>query len=148
MKTVKIYTDGACKRDKVGGWGATLLYEKETIEKFGGEKSTTNNRMELTAVIEGLSAIEHPHEINIYLDSQYVKNGITTWIKGWKRNGWKTATKEPVKNSELWKRLDDLANTRGHNITWIWVKGHSGNPGNERADQLANNGVDTIRGVK
>ncbi len=116
-------------------------------ELFGGELATTNNRMELTAVIEGLAALKRPCEVVVYLDSQYVRQGITEWIKGWKARGWRTASKAPVKNVDLWQRLDTLVAQGGHNIDWRWVKGHAGNPGNERADALANRGVDMVYAV-
>ncbi|MDB5878436.1 MAG: Ribonuclease [Variovorax sp.] len=142
MDEVQIYTDGACKGNPgPGGWGAWL--KSGTIEKeiFGGELNTTNNRMELEAVIEGLAALKRPCKVVLYLDSQYVRQGITEWIHGWKAKGWRTAAKQPVKNVELWQRLDKLVQEAGHQIEWRWVKGHSGDPGNERADALANKGV-------
>ncbi len=140
-KTVTIYTDGACKGNPgPGGWGAWLSssggHEKEL---WGGEAATTNNRMELTAVIEALAALKAQTEVVLYLDSEYVRNGITSWIHNWKRRGWRTADNKPVKNVDLWQRLDALVQT--HRIDWRWVKGHSGDPGNERADALANRGV-------
>jgi len=140
-KAVQIYTDGACKGNPGrGGWGALLRYSGEERELFGGEASTTNNRMELTAVIEALSALKRPSHVVLHTDSQYVQKGITEWIHGWKERGWRTASKEPVKNVDLWKRLDEVASV--HRIDWIWVKGHSGHDGNERADALANKGVE------
>ena len=143
-KTVEIYTDGACKGNPgVGGWGALLRYGAHEKELFGGEAHTTNNRMELLAVIEGLRALKKRSQVEIYTDSQYVQKGISEWIHGWKARGWKTAAKEPVKNADLWRLLD--AATGQHQIDWRWVKGHAGDPGNERADQLANLGVDQVR---
>ncbi|MDK2123662.1 ribonuclease HI [Parachitinimonas caeni] len=137
---VELYTDGACKGNPgPGGWGALLVYKGREKELFGGEPDTTNNRMELMAVIAGLEALTRPCAVTVYLDSQYVKNGISTWIHGWKRNGWKTADKKPVKNADLWQRLDQVQ--ARHQITWQWVKGHAGHEGNERADELANRGV-------
>ena len=147
MTEVQIYTDGACKGNPgPGGWGAWLKSGTTEKEIFGGELNTTNNRMELTAVIEGLAALKRPCKVILYLDSQYVRQGITEWIKGWKAKGWITSTKQPVKNVELWKKLDELVSKGGHQIEWRWVKGHSGDPGNERADMLANKGVDKALG--
>ena len=137
---VIIYTDGACKGNPgPGGWGAILT--RGTVEKelFGGELLTTNNRMELTAVIEALTALKRPSEVALYTDSQYVRQGIMTWIHNWKKNGWKTSDRKPVKNADLWQTLDRLA--ANHKIAWHWVKGHADNPGNLRADALANRGV-------
>ena len=143
---VSIYSDGACKGNPgPGGWGALLVAGGRERELFGGEAHTTNNRMELLAVIRALEALTRHCEINLYTDSQYVKNGIETWIHGWKRNGWKTADRKPVKNVDLWHELDALA--KQHTIRWHWVRGHNDHPGNERADALANRGVDTIRGA-
>ena len=147
MKQVEIYTDGACKGNPgPGGWG--VLLRSGTLEKelFGGERATTNNRMEMMAVIEALSALKQPCEVTLYLDSEYVRKGITEWVKGWKARGWLTAAKQPVKNAELWQRLDALVASGGHKIDWRWVRGHAGNPGNERADALANRGVDKALG--
>jgi ribonuclease HI len=142
-KTVHIYTDGACKGNPgPGGWGAVLAWNGTERELFGGEAQTTNNRMELTAVIEALSALTRPCRVVLHTDSQYVQKGITEWIRGWKARGWRTAAKEPVKNSDLWKKLDEVVRT--HDIEWIWVKGHAGHVGNERADALANRGVASI----
>ena len=139
---MQIYTDGACKGNPgPGGWGAWLKSGDTEKEIFGGELVTTNNRMELTAVIEGLTALKRPCKVVLYLDSQYVRQGITEWVRGWKAKGWRTSTKQPVKNVELWQKLDELVEKGGHDIDWRWVKGHSGDPGNERADALANNGV-------
>lgn len=143
---VEIFTDGACKGNPgPGGWGAWLKYGERERELFGGEPHTTNNRMELTAVIRALEALKRPARARIHTDSQYVKNGITLWIRDWKRRGWKTADRKPVKNEDLWRRLDELA--ARHDLHWVWVKGHSGHDGNERADALANRGVGTIAGV-
>jgi len=140
-KAIHIYTDGACKGNPgPGGWGALLRFNGEERELFGGEASTTNNRMELTAVIEALGALKRPSHVMLHTDSQYVQKGITEWIHGWKARGWRTASKEPVKNVDLWKRLDEAA--ARHDIHWIWVKGHAGHEGNERADALANKGVE------
>ncbi|GAB3303176.1 ribonuclease HI [Pseudoclavibacter terrae] len=147
MSDVVMYTDGACKGNPgPGGWGVWLRSGDHEKELFGGELTTTNNRMELKAVIEGLSALKKPCTVALYLDSQYVRKGITEWIKGWKAKGWKTASKQPVKNAELWKELDALVEDSGHTIEWHWVKGHSGDVGNERADMLANKGVDQALG--
>ncbi|GAA4004346.1 ribonuclease HI [Comamonas faecalis] len=143
MDVVEIYTDGACKGNPgPGGWG--VLLRAGTLEKqlCGGERSTTNNRMELMAVIQALEALKRPCSVDLYLDSQYVRQGITSWIHGWKKKNWRTASGQPVKNIELWQRLDALAHGVGHQIRWHWVKGHAGHPGNERADALANQGVD------
>jgi ribonuclease HI len=147
LNEVQIYTDGACKGNPgPGGWGAWLKSGATEKELFGGELNTTNNRMELTAVIEGLAALKRPCKVLLYLDSQYVRMGITEWIRGWKAKGWRTSTKQPVKNVELWQQLDKLVAEGGHQIEWRWVKGHSGDPGNERADALANKGVDRALG--
>jgi ribonuclease HI len=143
-KIIHIYTDGACKGNPgPGGWGAVLEYDGTEREMYGGEPSTTNNRMELTAVIEALAALKRPCRVILHTDSQYVQKGITEWINGWKARGWKTAAKEPVKNVDLWKKLDEVV--RAHDIDWIWVKGHAGDVGNERADALANKGVESLR---
>ena len=137
---VEIYSDGACRGNPgPGGWGAILRFNEVEKELFGGEAATTNNRMELTAVIRALEALKQPSRVRVYTDSQYVQKGIKEWIHGWKRNGWKTAAKEPVKNKELWIELDELR--RKHEIEWHWVKGHAGHPENERADALANKGI-------
>lgn len=147
MTQVVIYTDGACKGNPgPGGWGAVLRSGKSEKELFGGELDTTNNRMELLAVIEALSALKRPCEVALYLDSQYVRKGITEWIHGWKKKNWRTAGGDPVKNVELWKRLDELVANAGHQIEWHWVKGHAGDPGNEHADALANKGVEKALG--
>ncbi|MBK9236959.1 MAG: ribonuclease HI [Rhodoferax sp.] len=143
MNAVQIYSDGACKGNPgPGGWGAWLKSADSQKELFGGELGTTNNRMELTAVIEGLSALKRPCKVTLYVDSQYVLKGMTEWIAGWKSKGWKTASKQPVKNVDLWQRLDALVSGAGHEIEWVWVRGHNGDPGNERADMLANRGVE------
>jgi ribonuclease HI len=142
---ITIYTDGACKGNPgPGGWGAWLRAGTHEKELWGGERLTTNNRMELTAVIEALGALRKPSRVAVYTDSAYVKNGITQWIHGWKQRGWRTADKQPVKNIELWQKLDALA--QQHRVSWHWVKGHAGDPGNERADQLANRGVASADG--
>jgi ribonuclease HI len=143
MDKIKIYTDGACKGNPgVGGWGALLIAGSRAKELFGGERDTTNNRMELMGVIQALQALKRPCEISLYTDSQYVLKGITEWIDGWKAKGWKTASKAPVKNVDLWQQLDQARQL--HKIEWIWVRGHTGDAGNERADQLANLGVDSV----
>ena len=141
---VEIYPDGACKGNPgPGGWGVLLRYKGQEKEMFGGEAGTTNNRMELLAVIRGLEALKRSCRIVVYTDSQYVQKGISEWIHGWKTRGWKTASKEPVKNADLWQQLDALRNN--HQVEWRWVKGHAGHEFNERADQLANAGVDSLR---
>lgn len=143
MDTVEIYTDGACKGNPgKGGWGALLIAGKHEKELFGGEDQTTNNRMELRAVIEALSVLKRPCKVIVHTDSKYVQQGISEWIHGWKARGWRTASKAPVKNADLWQALD--AAQTGHDIEWRWVKGHAGHEGNERADQLANRGVETL----
>ena len=142
-KTVTLYTDGACKGNPgKGGWGVLMRYGSHEKELFGGEAHTTNNRMELTAIIQGLAALKRPCAVVIYTDSQYVKNGMEKWIHGWKKNGWKTAAKQPVKNEDLWQQLDQLA--AQHQIQWQWVRGHTGHAENERADALANQGVASV----
>jgi ribonuclease HI len=146
MSIVDIYTDGACRGNPgPGGWGALLSSGAHQKELSGAEPLTTNNRMELTAVIRALEALKRPTEARIFTDSEYVRRGITEWVKGWKARGWKTADRKPVKNQDLWERLDALA--AGHRIEWHWVKGHSGVPGNERVDRLANEAIDALRGV-
>jgi ribonuclease HI len=142
MNQVEIYTDGACKGNPgPGGWGVLLRSGSTVKELYGGERSTTNNRMELTAVIKALEALKRPCAVTLHLDSQYVLKGITEWLPGWKAKGWKTASRQPVKNAELWRHLDDLLLRSGHVVDWRWVRGHNGDPGNERADALANLGV-------
>lgn len=140
---VELYTDGACKGNPgPGGWGALLRYNGTDKELFGGAPDTTNNRMEIMAVIEGLKALTRTSKVRVTTDSQYVKNGMTQWIENWKKNGWKTAAKKPVKNVDLWQALD--TQVAAHDVVWDWVKGHSGHPENERADELANKGIDSI----
>jgi len=142
-KKIYIYTDGACRGNPgPGGWGALLKYENHIKEIKGGSLLTTNNIMELTAVIESLNLLKFKSKVVVTTDSAYVKNGITTWIHNWKLKGWKTASKKPVKNKELWMKLDALSSK--HDILWKWVKGHSGNPDNDRADFLANQGIDDL----
>lgn len=142
---VEIYTDGACSGNPgPGGWGAVLRYGDHLKELHGGETgSTTNNRMELTAAIEALEALTRPAAVRIHTDSVYLRNGITAWLPRWQRNGWQTIGKKPVKNADLWRRLDSAV--AEHQVEWLWVKGHDGNPGNERADALANLGLDEAR---
>jgi ribonuclease HI len=142
LNRIEIYTDGACKGNPgPGGWGALLKSEGTQKELFGGELETTNNRMEMLAVIEALTALKRPCQVILHVDSQYVLKGMTEWLPGWKARAWKTAAKQPVKNVDLWQRLDTLVNGSGHAIEWCWVRGHNGDPGNERADALANRGV-------
>jgi len=137
---VEIYADGACKGNPgAGGWGALLQYQGREKTLFGGELATTNNRMELTAVIRALEALNRPSKVKIYTDSSYVQKGMSEWLASWKARGWRTADKKPVKNADLWLMLDTQA--QRHEIEWIWVRGHAGNDGNERADELANKGV-------
>jgi len=137
---VEVYADGACKGNPgPGGWGVLMVAGGRERELHGGEPATTNNRMELTAVIRALEALPRGSAVRLYTDSQYVQKGMTEWISSWKWRGWRTADKKPVKNEDLWKRLDELA--CNHNVEWYWVKGHAGHPGNERADALANKGV-------
>jgi len=143
LNRVEIYTDGACKGNPgPGGWGVLLKSGATEKELFGGERETTNNRMELMAVIMALEALKRPCHVFLHADSQYVLKGMTEWLAGWKVKGWKTAAKQPVKNVDLWQRLDALVASSGHKIEWRWVKGHNGDPGNERADDLANRGVE------
>jgi len=141
---IKIYTDGACKGNPgKGGWGALIQLGGESIEIFGGELNTTNNRMELIAVIEALDKVKaEPSRVMVFTDSTYVQKGISEWILNWKKNGWRSSNKQPVKNQDLWMRLDELK--QGMTIEWNWVKGHAGHPENERADFLANQGVESI----
>lgn len=140
---VVMYTDGACRGNPgPGGWGVYLQYKGKEKELYGGEPETTNNRMELMAAIQGLEALTRPCSVQLYSDSRYVLQGITNWIANWKKRGWKTAANKPVKNADLWQRLDDAMQT--HQVEWVWVKGHSGNFGNERADVLANLGIDSL----
>ncbi|MGI1670102.1 MAG: ribonuclease HI [Neptuniibacter sp.] len=144
MKLVEIFTDGACKGNPgPGGWGALLRYGENVKELFGGEENTTNNRMELMAAIVALETLNRPCEVVVTTDSQYVRQGITEWLEGWKKRGWKNSAKKPVKNADLWQRLDTA--TQPHQIEWKWVKGHSGHPENEKADQLANKGVEELK---
>lgn len=144
MKQVEIFTDGACSGNPgPGGWGVLLRWNGVTKELYGGEADTTNNRMELTAAIKALNALKEPCEVDLYTDSVYVRNGISSWIDSWKANNWKTSAKKPVKNAELWQQLDE-ARLR-HKVSWHWVKGHAGHPENERCDELARKGVDENR---
>ncbi len=141
MESVEIFTDGACKGNPgPGGWGALLRMGKHQKELYGGERETTNNRMELMAAIEALKALKRPCKVSLTTDSQYVRKGITEWMTGWKQRGWKNSAKKPVKNADLWKQLDE--ESQKHDIDWHWVKGHSGHPENELADELANRGVE------
>ena len=142
-RVVEVYADGACKGNPgPGGWGVLLVEGGRERELHGGEPATTNNRMELTAVIRALEALPHGSRVRLYTDSQYVQKGMKEWIHDWKRRGWRTADKKPVKNDDLWKYLDELA--RNHKVEWHWVRGHDGHPGNERADALANKGVESV----
>ena len=142
-KKINIYTDGACRGNPgPGGWGAVLMYGDARKEIFGGELDTTNNRMELRAAIESLRALKRASTLTLFTDSQYVLQGITEWIEGWKKRDWKTAAKKPVKNADLWKELD--SEVEKHAVDWGWVKGHAGNEGNELADELANKGIDQL----
>ena len=142
---VEIFTDGACKGNPgVGGWGVLLKYNGKERELFGGDKLTTNNRMELMAAIRGLEALNRPCRVILHTDSKYVQQGISEWIHGWKQRGWKTAGKQPVKNEDLWRLLDQQA--ARHQVQWVWVKGHAGHGGNERADRLANRGAEQAAG--
>ena len=140
---VEIFTDGACRGNPgPGGWGVVLRYNGHEKELYGGEPETTNNRMELTAAIRGLEALKRPCRVRLTTDSRYVQQGITEWLENWKRRQWKTAGRKPVKNADLWRRVDELA--RQHRVEWHWVRGHSGHPENERADELANRGIDEL----
>ncbi|MFN3835433.1 MAG: ribonuclease HI [Glycocaulis sp.] len=142
---ITIHTDGACSGNPgPGGWGALLEWKGHEKELFGGEADTTNNRMELKAAIEALNALKRPSKVRLVTDSVYVRDGVTKWIHGWKKNGWKTADKKPVKNADLWQALDEAA--RRHTVEWVWVKGHNGDPGNERADALARAGIAALKG--
>jgi ribonuclease HI len=147
LNSIEIYTDGACKGNPgPGGWGVLLISGTTEKELYGGERLTTNNRMELMAVIQALQALKRPCAVTLHVDSQYVLKGMTEWLAGWKAKGWRTSTKQPVKNQELWQALDELVNGAGHEIKWRWVRGHDGDPGNERADLLANRGVEVALG--
>jgi ribonuclease HI len=147
VNTIEIYTDGACKGNPgPGGWGVLLKSGSTEKELFGGETETTNNRMELMAVIQALEALKRPCHVVLHADSQYVLKGITEWLSGWKARGWRTAAKQPVKNVDLWQQLDALVAGSEHKIDWRWVRGHNGDPGNERADELANRGVEMALG--
>ena len=144
MKQVRAFTDGACSGNPgPGGWGAVLQFDDHERELHGGAADTTNNRMELTAAIEALKVLSKPCQVSLTTDSTYVKDGITQWLANWKRNGWRTAAKKPVKNQDLWQALDH--ESARHEIDWCWVKGHSGHPENERADRLANLGMEEVR---
>jgi len=143
MPVVQMWSDGACKGNPgPGGWGVWMRAGTHEKELFGGEENTTNNRMELTAVIEGLKALNTRCQVHLHVDSAYVMQGMTSWLPGWKRNGWRTAAKKTVKNEDLWRALDEQVGR--HEVHWTWVKGHAGNEGNERADDLANQGVDSL----
>lgn len=145
MKKIHLYTDGACRGNPgPGGWGVLIRYNGHEKTLHGGEKHTTNNRMELMAAIKGLAALKEPCEVDLTTDSQYVKNGITQWLDGWKKRHWKTADKKPVKNQDLWEQLD--AEASRHKVTWHWVKGHSDHPENDWVDALANQGIDELAG--
>jgi len=143
MADVEIYTDGACRGNPgPGGWGVVLRYGEHEKELYGGEPQTTNNRMELMAAIMGLESLKRPCSVELTTDSVYVRSGITEWLPNWKKRGWKTSARKPVKNIDLWQRLDEAV--QAHKVSWHWVKGHSGHPENERADQLANRGIDEL----
>lgn len=143
LQTVEIFTDGACRGNPgPGGWGALLRYEGHEKEIYGGERMTTNNRMELTAAIQALAALKNPCHVILTTDSEYLRRGITEWIHSWKQRGWKNSKKEPVKNQDLWQRLED--EIKRHRIQWHWVKGHNGHPENEHADELANRGIEEV----
>jgi ribonuclease HI len=140
---VEIFTDGACRGNPgPGGWGALLRYDGVERELYGGERETTNNRMELQAAIEALRALKRPCSVDLTTDSEYVRNGITSWLDNWKKKGWKTSARKPVKNADLWQALDE--ENQRHEVRWHWVRGHSGHPENERADELANRGIDEL----
>ena len=146
MTEVVIYTDGACSGNPgPGGWGVVLRWNNTEKELHGGDPVTTNNRMELMAAIQALEALKRPMKVSLHTDSKYLLDGITKWVEGWQRNGWKTAAKKPVKNDDLWRRL--LEAMRPHDVSWVWVKGHAGDPGNERADALARRGIAEVAGV-
>ncbi len=146
MTPVEIYTDGACRGNPgPGGWGVLMRYEGVEKTLHGGEAQTTNNRMELMAAIQALEALSRPCSVDLTTDSQYVRKGITEWMAAWKRRGWKTASRQPVKNRDLWERLDTLS--QRHEIRWHWVRGHTGHDGNERVDDLANRGIDELEGA-
>ena len=146
MTEVVIYTDGACSGNPgPGGWGVVMRWQDAEKEMYGAEPLTTNNRMELMAAIQALEALQRPTTVTLYTDSKYLLDGITKWIQGWQRNGWKTAAKKPVKNDDLWRRLVEAM--RPHDVRWVWVKGHAGDPGNERADALARRGIEEAAGV-
>ena len=137
---IEMYTDGACSGNPgPGGWGVLLRWRDHERELCGGEMASTNNRMELIAAIKGIESLKRPSTVDLYTDSTYVRDGITKWIHGWKKNGWRTSAKKPVKNEDLWKRLDEAL--AGHDVSWHWVKGHDGHPDNERADELARRGI-------
>ncbi len=143
MSVVEIFTDGACRGNPgPGGWGALLRYDGVERELYGGERDTTNNRMELRAAIEALRALKRPCSVDLTTDSEYVRNGITSWLENWKNKGWRTSARKPVKNADLWQALDE--ENRRHEVRWHWVKGHSGHAENERADELANRGIDEL----
>ena len=146
MTEVVIYTDGACSGNPgPGGWGVVMRWQGKEKELYGFEPVTTNNRMELMAAIQALEALQRPSTVSLHTDSKYLLDGITKWIQGWQRNGWKTAAKKPVKNDDLWRRLTEAM--RPHDVSWVWVKGHAGDPGNERADALARRGIEEAAGV-
>lgn len=141
-KKIQIYTDGACSGNPgPGGWGAILRFGKTERELSGGERQTTNNRMEMMAAIASLQALKETCQVDLYTDSKYLLQGVTEWMQGWKQRGWKTASKQPVKNVDLWQQLDDLLSEQDHEVEWHWVRGHSGHPENERADQLARSAI-------
>lgn len=143
MKEVELFTDGACRGNPgMGGWGVVMRFGAHEKDLYGGEQETTNNRMELMAAIQGLQALKEPCHVRLTTDSQYVRQGILDWMPRWKKNGWKTSAKQPVKNQDLWQLLD--AEAQRHRVEWHWVKGHAGHPENERADELANRGIDEL----